>query len=198
MCGSCTPPEGPTTGRCAGPRWRPGQVAPCIGWCSFALSADQRPQRRPTPRPGTARTQRRGTCQPSCCASCVRPSPSTPAPPDPAGSASGTATAGCTAAPRSRSWVVTGPSPSRRRSLPGCWMDLASSSRAETTCCSPVRWPQHRNSLDRPVRLLLSPVTQSVLAARPRLVRRLRDRPVLHPGGRVRGPRPGSRGQPAP
>jgi hypothetical protein len=52
--------------------------------------------------------------------------------------------------------------------------------------------------LDRPLRLLLPPVTQPVLAAGPRLVRRLRDRPVLHPGRRVRGPRPGADGRPAP
>jgi hypothetical protein len=109
-------------------------------------SADQRPQRRPTPRPGTARTHRRGTCQRSCCASCAQPSPSTPAPPTPAGSASGTATAGCTAAPRWRSWVATDPSPSRRRSLPRCWMAPGSSSRAGITCCSPVPWRQHPNS----------------------------------------------------
>ena len=108
--------------------------------------ADQRPRRRPTPRPGTARTHRRGTCQPSCWASCVPPSPSTPAPLTPAGSASGTATAGCTAAPRSRSWAPTGPPLSRRRSRPRCWMARASDFRAGTTCCWPVRWRQHPNS----------------------------------------------------
>jgi Major Facilitator Superfamily len=95
-------------------------AVPCIGWCSFTPSPAQRPQRRSIPRPGTASPHRRETCRPSCCASCAQPSPSTPARLRPAGSASGTATAGCTAAPRSRSWVAAAPSPSHRCSLPRC------------------------------------------------------------------------------
>ena len=180
-----------------GLRWRPGQGAPCIGWRSSMPLAD-RPQRRPGPRPGTTRTHRPGTCPPSSCASRAEPSPSTPVRPNPAGSACGTATAGCTAAPGPGSWVAASPSLSRPRSLPRCLMDPESGSRAGTTCCSPVRWRHHPNSAGPTLRLLRPPVPQPVLATGPCLVRGHRDRPVLHPGRRVGSPRPGPGGRPAP
>jgi hypothetical protein len=132
------------------------------------------------PMPWDGEPHRRGTYRPSCCTSCAQPSPSTPAPPPPAGSAYGTATAGCMAAPRWVSWGVAAPSPSHQRSLPRCWMDPASGFWAATTSCSPVHWRQHRARLGQSPQQLHSPLTQPVLASRPRLVRRLRDRPVLH------------------
>jgi pimeloyl-ACP methyl ester carboxylesterase len=55
-----------------------------------------------------------------------------------------------------------------------------------------------RTRLGPPPRRLLPPVTQPVLAARSRLVGRLRDRPALHAGCRVGGPRAGPGGRPAP
>ena len=67
----------------------------------------------------------------------------------------GTATAGCTAAPRWRSWVAAALSPSHWRCLPRCWTDPASVSRAGTTCCSPVRWPQRPTSAGPAPRQLL-------------------------------------------
>jgi hypothetical protein len=70
--------------------------------------------------------------------------------------------------------------------------------RAGTTCCSPVRWRQHPYSAGPTPTAPSSPSPPPVLAAGPRLVRCYRDRPVLHPGRRIGGPRPGSRGRPAP
>jgi hypothetical protein len=76
------------------------------------------------------------------------------------------------------------PTESRPRSL----------SRAGTTCCSPVRWRQHPYSAGPTPTAPSSPSPPPVLAAGQRLVRCYRDRPVLHPGRRIGGPRPGSRG----
>jgi hypothetical protein len=60
----------------------------------------------------------------------------------------------------------------------------------------PVRCRQHPNSAGPTPTAPSSPSPQPGLAAGPRLVRGFRDRPVLHPGRRVGGPRPGLVGDP--